>query len=53
MYRPLGASRSGWMDNIEMYIREMGCENAVWSHVAKFGDKVRAVWNTVVKRRVS
>lgn len=37
MYRPLGAFRSGWMDNIEMYIRETGCENTVWSRDSVWG----------------
>jgi hypothetical protein len=46
--RPLGRPRRRWEDNIEMDLREIGCGDGDWIHVAQDRDRWRALVNTVV-----
>jgi hypothetical protein len=32
--RPLGRSRYGWENNIKRDLKEIGCENVIWIHLA-------------------
>jgi hypothetical protein len=50
--RPLGRPSRGWEDNIRMDIRETGCEDVYWIHLAQDRDQCRALMNTVIILRV-
>jgi len=39
-------------DNIKIDLKEIGCENLDWTHMAQDGVQWRAVVNTVVNLRV-
>jgi hypothetical protein len=45
--RPLGRPRRRWVDNIKMYLREIG-----WVGMAQDRDHWRALVNTVLSLRV-
>jgi len=42
--RPLGRPRHGWVDNIRMYLQEVGCGYVDWIRLAQ--DRNR--WRTLV-----
>jgi hypothetical protein len=50
--RPLEIPRPRWEDNIEMDIREVGCEGMDWINLAQDRDRWRALVNAVMKLRV-
>jgi hypothetical protein len=43
-----GRPGNRWEGSIEMYLREIGCESVDCIHLARDGDKWRAVVNTVM-----
>jgi hypothetical protein len=47
--RPLGKSRSRWKGNIKMNLRETGCENVDWIHLAENKDR----WQALVNRELN
>jgi hypothetical protein len=50
--RPLGRSRSRWVDNIKMELRERGWDGMDWIDMAQDRDQWRALVNTVITLRV-
>jgi hypothetical protein len=50
--RPLGRSRRRWEDNIEMDLREIGIDGAIWIQLAQDRVQWRACVNTVMNLRV-
>jgi hypothetical protein len=50
--RPPGRSRCGWVDNIEMDLREIGCNDVDWIDMAQDRDQWRALVKTVLNLRV-
>jgi hypothetical protein len=50
--RPLGSPRRRWVDNIKIYLREIGCDGMDWSDLAQDRDQWRALVNAVVNLRV-
>jgi hypothetical protein len=50
--RPLGRPRSGWVDNIKMDLKEIGCNGKDWINLAQDRDQWRALVNTVINRKV-
>jgi hypothetical protein len=50
--RPLGRPRRRWVDNIEMYPREIGLFGMDWINLAQDRDQWRALVNTVIYIRV-
>ena len=42
--RPLGRPRRRWVDNIRMYLQEVGCGHVDWIGLAKDRDR----WHTLV-----
>jgi hypothetical protein len=50
--RPLEIPRPRWEDNIEMDIREVGCEGMDWINLAQDRDRWRALVNAVMNLRV-
>jgi hypothetical protein len=50
--RPLGRQRSRWVDNIKMYLLEIGCCGVDWIGPAQDRDKWRALVNSVMNLRV-
>jgi hypothetical protein len=46
--RPLERSRSRWVDNIKMDLREIGRESEDWIDLAQDRDQWRALVNTVM-----
>jgi hypothetical protein len=49
---PLGRSRRGWVDNIKMDLRDIGCDAMDWIDLAEDRDKWRAFVDTVMNLRV-
>jgi hypothetical protein len=49
--RPLGRRR--WVDNIKMYLREIGWDGVHWIDLAQDRDQWRALVNTVMNLRVT
>jgi hypothetical protein len=49
---PLGRQRSRLVDNIKIYLREIGWHGMDWIDVAKDRDQLRALVNTVMNFRV-
>jgi hypothetical protein len=45
-------SRRGWVDNIRMYLGEMGWSCIDWTGLAQDRDKWRALMNAVMNLRV-
>jgi hypothetical protein len=45
--RPLGRQRCGWMDNITMDLREIGCGGMDWTGLAQDRDQWRAQLHVV------
>jgi hypothetical protein len=50
--RPLGRPRRRWVDNIKMYLREIGWDGVGWIEMAQDRDQWRALVNTVMNLRV-
>jgi hypothetical protein len=50
--RPLGRSRSRWVNNIKMNVREIGWDGMDWIDLAQDRDQWRALVNTAVNLRV-
>jgi hypothetical protein len=50
--RPLGRPRRRWVDNIKMYLREIGWGGMDWIDLAQDRDQWRAVVNAVINLRV-
>jgi hypothetical protein len=46
--RPLGRPRCRWVDNIKIYIREIGWKGVIWINVPQEWDQWRALVNMVV-----
>jgi hypothetical protein len=46
--RPLGRLRRKWVDNIQMYLREIGWCGMDWIHLAQVGGQWRVLVNTVM-----
>jgi hypothetical protein len=50
--RPLGRPKRRWVDNIKIYLREIGWNCMVWIDLIQDRDKWRAFVNTVMILRV-
>jgi hypothetical protein len=50
--RPLGRPRSRWADNINVDLREIGCNDVDWFDLAQDKGQWRAIVNTVMNLRV-
>jgi hypothetical protein len=50
--RPLGRRRRRWVDNIKMYLREIGWDGGDWIDLAQDRDQWRALVNAVMNLRV-
>jgi hypothetical protein len=50
--RPLRRPRSRWVDNIKMYLREIGWDGMDWIDLAQDRDQWRALVNMVMNFRV-
>jgi hypothetical protein len=50
--RPLGRPRRRWVDNIRMYLREVGWGDVDWIGLAQDRNRWRALVNSVVNLRV-
>jgi hypothetical protein len=50
--RPLGRSRSRWVDNVKIDLREIGWDSMDWINLAQDKDKWRALVNMVMNLRV-
>jgi hypothetical protein len=50
--RPLGRPRRRWVDNIKMYLRQIGWDGRDWIELAQDRDQWRALVNTVMNLRV-
>jgi hypothetical protein len=46
--RPLGRPRLRWVNNIQMDLREIGCDGVDWIDVAQDRDQWRALVNTAM-----
>jgi hypothetical protein len=51
--RPLGSPRRRWVDNIKMYLGEVGWGDVDWIGLAQDRNRWRAVVNSVLNLRVS
>jgi hypothetical protein len=51
--RPIGRARRRWVDNIKIYLREIGLDGMDWIDLAKDRDQWRDVMNAVMNLRVS
>jgi hypothetical protein len=49
---PLGRPRHRWVDNIKMYLREIGWDGMDWIDLAQDRDQWRALVNTVMNLRI-
>jgi hypothetical protein len=50
--RPLRRPRRRWVDNIKMYLGEIGWDGRDWIELAQDRDQWRALVNTVMNLRV-
>jgi hypothetical protein len=50
--RPLGRPRRRWVDNITIYLREIGWDGMDWIDLTQDWDQWRAVVNTVMNLRI-
>jgi hypothetical protein len=50
--RPLGRPRRRWVDNIKIYLREIGWDGVDWIDLAQDRGQWRALVNTVMSLRV-
>jgi hypothetical protein len=49
---PLGRPRRRWVDNIKIYLREIGWDDGDWIDLAQDRDQWRALVRAVMNRRV-
>jgi len=49
---PLGRPRSRWLDNITMYLQEVGCGYMDWIGLAQDRDRWRTIVSAVMNLRV-
>jgi len=50
--RPLGRPGRRWLDNIKMYLQEVGCGGMDWIELAEDRGRWRALVNAVMNLRV-
>jgi hypothetical protein len=50
--RPLRRPKHWWLDNIKIYLREMGCGGMDWIDLAQDRDQWRSLVITVMKLRI-
>jgi hypothetical protein len=50
--RPLGRPRRRWVDNIKIYLRDIGRDGVDWIDTAQDRDQWRALVSTVLNLRV-
>ena len=50
--RPLGRPMRRWVDNIKMYLREVGCDPGEWTAVAEDRNQWRAYVRAVMNLQV-
>jgi hypothetical protein len=50
--RPLGRPKRRWVNNIKIYLREIGWNGMDWINLDQNGDQWRALVNTVMNLRV-
>ena len=50
--RPLGRTKRGWEDNIEMDVQEVGCGDMDWIDLAQDRNSWRELVNAVMNLRV-
>ena len=50
--RPLGRPSRRWVDNIRMYLQEVGCEYMDWIGLAQDRDRWRTLVSAVMNLRV-
>jgi hypothetical protein len=50
--RPLGRPRRRWEDNIKLYLKEVGCDDVDWIHLAQDKVQWRFLVNAVMNLRV-
>jgi hypothetical protein len=50
--RPLGRTRSRWVENIKIDLREIGWDGVDWMDMAQDRDHLRALVNTTLNLRV-
>ena len=50
--RPLGRTKRGWEDNIEMDVQEVGCGDMDWIDLAQDRNRWRELVNAVMNLRV-
>ena len=50
--RPLGRPRRRWVDNIRMYLQEVGCRYMDWIGLAQVRDRWRTLVSAVMNLRV-
>jgi hypothetical protein len=50
--RPLGRPRRRWVDNIEIYLREIGWDDIDWIDLTQDRDQWRTLVNTVMNLQV-
>ena len=50
--RPLGRPRRRWVDNIRMYLQEVGCGHVDWIGLAQDRDRWRTLVSAVMNLRV-
>jgi hypothetical protein len=50
--RPLGRPRRRWLENVKIYLRDIGWDGMDWIDLAQDSDQWRALLNTVMYLRV-
>jgi hypothetical protein len=50
--RPLGKPKRRWVNNVTIYLREIGLGGTYWSDLARARDEWRALVNTEMSLRV-
>jgi hypothetical protein len=50
--KPMGKPRHGWVDNIKMDLRDIGCDGMDWVDVAQDRNQWMAIVNTVMSLRI-
>jgi hypothetical protein len=50
--RPLGRPRRRWLDNIQIDLREIGCDGMDWIELAQDWDQWRGLLNMVMNLQI-